>query len=684
MAYQKLYYFDFYRLRTTEKHTIEIWKNSTDVITAEEITGSSSPFVVELPELDHKFQVVRGTGCTLSIISDTDQRFFNSLYHVDYKELIIKHYIAGTLNWIGYLDSEMYSEKFDEVKNYVVSVNGNDGFALMDRFAFIGDDEIRFSGTKSKIEILKICFDKIALPWTLFKIFLSTTFTGYSNSATSSILHESYINCENFYDEDLKPMKIREVIESVLAPYGAYIFSVGDSIYITDINAMANNTSITFKSFDYSTLAFSSNVAVTIRKSTATIGRFGTGSNIEISGGKNRQEVVYSPYPITDIVETSFNSLDEFSSVPASYSVRDEYYYRRLGDNRYWIKQPLFTFFEQGYYDDPNNTNIYFLSPRSLTNSVVLSLNLDTYYNITGIKEKVVDGITIIDGLNLFISGQMLVQTKLNPFRTGVELQLLIKALGIRMRVSIGDYYFDFATKTWGTTVSDFYFYTYNSDDSIIADQFIQMGIDGAGLTIPIGNLSSEIVFNGKILVEFMSDTKSKSIHDANYITNKSGVMAYWLKDLSVKFIKYDGSEITNLDITYIGILNKLFANEAEQIKLTCGTDSQYSDRGKIMYKDGDTYKSVLEWTRNSQTFCIEKLLLASLSSNYQAGYLTLSSMKLKSAFNQLNVITDAFISGKNMMIKSLKQDFWNNTNECDLIEILPDSLTIVEDNTLT
>ncbi|MEN6295612.1 MAG: hypothetical protein ABFD61_05740, partial [Chloroherpetonaceae bacterium] len=96
MAYQKKYYFSFKDIRLTERtHLVELWQNTETVLTAEEIKGHMNPFSVEMPEIDHKFQVVRGRGCQINLLSETDMKFFTGLYHVNPTDFMVKHYIDG-------------------------------------------------------------------------------------------------------------------------------------------------------------------------------------------------------------------------------------------------------------------------------------------------------------------------------------------------------------------------------------------------------------------------------------------------------------------------------------------------------------------------------------------------------------------------------------------------------------
>lgn len=701
MAYQLKYYFQYYPLRATEPNILQLWQNTDEVLVAEEVKTMAQCFMVEMPELDHKFQVVRGRGCTINLLSDTDRKFFTGLYHVNPQEFRIEHYIGentGLPDFFGYLNAEMVTEEYDKETNYSFSITGNDGFALMDRFSFLQSDGSMYTGLKSKFELLQIIFSKIALPYDQYRISLATTFTGYSGNTDSTILHESYINCANFYDEDNKPMTLREVVESILAPYGAHIFAEEGHIYIRDIHTLASNNSITYKQFGLSLGNYVGQIAIPNVKSIAYIGYLGTGQQIELSGGVNRQVVEYSPYPVTEILEQTLINTTEFVTVPTNYSTKDGYWYKTLIDNNYWEIDPIKaialnpTTFEISYEENESDAQVYLRYPRYAgINGSVAYLKYPKYQCITGSHITQIDArdgvfrgryrLKFFDGVKFIITGQILVKTKDKVYDESVSSKN-INSINLSFRIKFGDRYLN-NSGLWVTDESNVLLTTYAADRSIISDHFIDLGAAGAGFHINIGNFNEEITLNGDLEIEIWSEYQTTTSTDINLVTNSIDVKEIWLSGLQIKLVNYDGTEIPDKDISYIGLLNKLYANEGEVIKLRCGTDMYFSDRGKILKKINGVYSDILTWTRNSQTFKIEELLLNSLSSNYRAGFITLYNMKLKNSYSFQNILTDTFLGTKKLMVKSINIDYWNHVAECALVEILPDELTIIKDATI-
>ena len=378
MAYQQKYYFNFVSL---DGHTnrVEIWQNTSATLTPVEIDSLALPFSIELPAIKDKFQPVRGSGCEINILSASNFQFFTGLYHVDKKEIIIKHYIDGSINWLGYLDSELIRERYDYLTNYPFQITGNDGFSLLDRIQFLqGASDTTpggiYTGVKSLFDIMTIIINRIGeLPFSEILISLSTTSPLFIIGSNETVLHKVYVDTANFIKEDGTAETMRKVLESILQPFGAFIFQDKGNIRIVDVNNMASGTSFSTQVYSWSwTLVgsyyvgswnFVNTITENPSKSISDIGYMGTGQEIEQSGGKNKQVVGYSPYPIKTWLPGSLNrssiNNSEFTFVDLSWSVRNQIYYKVLTGNSFWDSEQLELV---NYYNDP----IYHYSTEAL------------------------------------------------------------------------------------------------------------------------------------------------------------------------------------------------------------------------------------------------------------------------------------------------------------------------------
>ena len=687
MAFQKKYYYSFKSLETEDTNLIEIWQDTGDVLVAEEVTGGGSPFVVKMPDLGNKFQTVRGTGCIIQLLSETDQKFFDGLYHENQQEFKVYHYINGVLNWCGYLNSEMFTEPYDSNFNYIVEVSGNDGLNLMERLFFNESDASKYTGLKTEWELLQIVFGKINLPYNDIRISLSTTFTGYTGGATETILHKTYLESSNFYDEDEKPMNLRDVVESILKPYGAFMIQSNGSIYITDINTQAGGGSVTYKQYNTSTHAYIADVVETNELAVSSIGYFGTGQQIEISGGTNRQVVRYSPYPNKDITEELIVTPAEFGTVPPNYSQKDGYVYKTLSNHFYYDVYANSDFEESAEGENSDDKFVYYRHP--LDTSVltfITKFDQRPYVNIesTRLREgepgERLGSRRYLDGASILISGKVLVKTKDNPYDDNYSEADLdagadkVDYASIRTGLVIGDKYFNGTVFADGPTESTFYLPFTQGGGQSISNKWIDFSSK-----LDLTYHTEEILIEGALSLFFRADTKVR-ISGGDAQDNSAPLKEIWIRNLKLSVVNNDGSEISDQDLEYIGQLNKNIQKEGDEVEITSGTASVFADRGKKCYSDGTNFQTIKEWTRAAQTYKIEELLLGSLSSNFRQGYITLTNMSLKNSFAPINVITDTYTGTRKLMQKSFSRDYYNHVVSCELVEVSQDELIIVKE----
>ena len=752
MASQKKYYYSFKSLNE-DLHLVEIWQDSLSILTAEEIKGSENPFIVEMPKLSSKFQVIRGTGCEMNIFSNTSMKFFNGLYHVDKKEIIVKHYINGVINWYGYLNSELSLETYSELDSYNYQAIGNDGFALLDRIQFLADDGSILTGVKSLYNIIVLCLEKIGLPFGSININLSTTSPAFTIGSTSTILHENYIDCANFYQEDGTAETVRKVLESVLMPFGAFIVQMGGDIWITDVNTLAGAATTTnFNSYtrqlvtvgliSYYSWIYNTSRSVALPVTISSVGYTGTGSEIEISGGKNKQVVNYSPYPIKTWLPQSLTTYDEFDPFTGAWTwnTANKYWEKVLANNKYWDGSSIRAIRDwfDIVYTVANSAALTALTGSNAEQKNITYVTSDTgyHYRWNGIMYVITDTTIeygdkivfhiyipanattnvlrgawklkpevvmpkseyslgqIVTGALIEIKGQIQILHFVNISPSGNTFSLqtgILTHLFLTLRVKIGSKYFN--GETWIEDVTGQTFFhprisdvddkpigrawqtgSYQNFWSPILHTLGNKGVDGIYITM-------DQDLSGTLEIEWWSNVLQEGKSNWDLVTASPygvwGVSEVRLSNLSVNVTQKDGNVIPDANKEYIGYLDPKLKDEADKIDLICGTMTSIVDRGKMLYLD-TIYKCMKLWTRQGQDSCIETHLLNSLSSNYRAGYLTLSGMKLKNQFNLLNVFSDSYTASSKLMISSYKNNYRDNETDCDLIEIFTDELTII------
>lgn len=237
------YYYEFRGLDNVFNR-VEILTNSS--VTAKEVTGTGTPFVLTYSDAK-KLDPVQGAGATIGLVSHEVFEFV-SLHTDDMQGYMIKMYRAGKLYWVGWLDPELYEEQLSDYPPYPVEFTAAD-FNVLERLKYKDENDANYTDIVSMKEHLKRCLSALALPFEKIYIGCSTTAEGITLSDSETVLDKLYVMSANFYDEENEPMSCREVIESILQPFGLMMVQRDGNIYIYDYNTIEDGLSM--KCYNY-------------------------------------------------------------------------------------------------------------------------------------------------------------------------------------------------------------------------------------------------------------------------------------------------------------------------------------------------------------------------------------------------------------------------------------------------
>src|SRR5690554_3440813 len=207
---------------------LELLTNAVNV--AEELRVTNC--IVTYPEiylLDK--EPVSGTGIEISFLSPTKLYFLNKLYTTNPQEVQIKLFRNGSPAFLGWMDSEQYSDEWTDAVNYKVTITGNNGFALLDRIAYNGPAELA-----SLYGLVRAAVVATDLPYETITVATGTTMPG--EDALETCLNKIFAKPDNFIDEKGVVMSWRKVLESILTPLDLGIFAHGNTVYLRDTHTM--------------------------------------------------------------------------------------------------------------------------------------------------------------------------------------------------------------------------------------------------------------------------------------------------------------------------------------------------------------------------------------------------------------------------------------------------------------
>jgi len=681
MSLQKKYFYYFRDLNNLQ-YTAEIWEETAAVIVAAEIRGDAAPFTVTMPGLSDKFQPVRGSGCQINLVSETNMQFIG-LYTADMQQYQIRLYASGSLVWIGWLDSELYSEPFNDLTNYPVSFSGSDGFAILDRMNYINDDGSKITGISSQIDVLKFILEKMNLPFAGITISLSTTATGTTIGAEETLLHVTHIVNANYYNEDGDPETLRTVLESILQPYGAFITQVNGTLFITDVHTIAAGASVTANRYDSLSLDYYDSVTFNPNKGDVSdIGFTSETQTLDIVSGVNKQIVSFSPYNLIDIMDYS---ADEDFTVPGLIETYGTAPYRfnlwQHSTSKVWDKFDAGKFIKIQGVEDPDFVD-YFLQ---------ISKSFD-YLDVTT-KQFSFKG-----DLPLIIPADYKLRLRASAyFRRSTQLEdpafvpSVVSRGDLYLRLAIGGkkvvntggpvawidntdtsraFFLPFQkapspTSTGGATTY------YPIEDQWIASGFYSRKEQVYTLYDQLIPLDSGFT-NGVIALDLQGYVCE------NLLAAPTDVLDARIKDIQLTIVDSEGNDYKDIDLEYVGYMNAQYKESGSDIRVLQGTntDNFPTCRGGLLKYSGTDYSFLQTWTRAGVTDIIENLLLRSYVGNYQGKtkQITCSINRLPNTVGYLTYAN--YLTGK-FMLTSFTHDFENASTELTMQEIFTDALTI-------
>ena len=203
------------------------------------VKGSVS---LNLGSIDDLTQVIRGSGITLNLEASTTQTL-SGLYteEENYWRVIYKQH--DNVVFDGFLSNDGIYQDFvnDE---WVVSIDCTDGLSSLEDLSYVDDDGVVFTGNQKLITIISNCLKRTGLNRFIFTN-VDIYYTGLSTSL--DVLDNVYYNADRFVKDDGNTiMSCKEVLEDVLAPFGANITQYKGNWYVYKLNQLFSDDTPTF------------------------------------------------------------------------------------------------------------------------------------------------------------------------------------------------------------------------------------------------------------------------------------------------------------------------------------------------------------------------------------------------------------------------------------------------------
>lgn len=680
-----------------------------DVVNRFEILQSSSTipgileaapdaFALEYLEVK-KLEPVQGSQATLRLISERNFQYLD-LHTDDMQKYLIKFYRSDQLYWIGYLDSELYNENLTDYAPYAVEFSGAD-FNILERLKFRDENEKAYTGIAPFITQLKRCFSKLGLPFQKLCIGCSTVPEGISMAVSETALHVLYIQSANFYDEDGEPMSCREVVESILEPFGLMMVQRDASVYIYDLNIIKSGG--VMKCYNFETLSYIGDTAVNVQLGDiGEIGTMSTEASLGFEEMVNNVTITSSLYVDKENVDVN---LEEDGLSEQIYVVRppsNSFFFNKseqienlnggyfaVYNNRYIApyteKEQIIGCYAE-YQPSPssviplfrtrNKRYITKVEPKTTSES-----NVDYPYLInlkTSVYASTSNQPLIIDGpereksevlkvyCNLYVEndkGEISAyydNTSKSPKWISVSNNVLIQ--GKCILFFCNEKVNGSMLNNWITNSSYVYVPERVSDVMLVTGHakgvFINPDISGSLVfeitnKSEIGNLISENILNANALSMLLFDK------------------------ICIDVITHNGESPSTDDYEFKSYINKNVVSDYKDVTLKCisaNEDKLPVGKANILKKADNQYELQLSYTRAGQTNILERLLMCTIHSNFTTKNKAIS-VDIKMTENPvLRYVTyDNVLQSDGMYITGATLDFHNAKTTIKAVEFSAD-----------
>lgn len=649
-----------------------------------ELTAGATPFTIDIDSEEFLYTPTRFSTAKLQVVGSD---YLQSLFSTAYKEFRVTLKKNGVITWCGFIKPELYTQDYT-AKTFTLEIECISAMSVLE---FI-DYSIEGESKKfvSLWNLLQRCistadgqYDSVFIP----HVYASSK-AAYSTG--ENVLVNMTLSEQDFFDEDDKPMKLKEVLEEVCKFLNWTCTDWKGELYFVDVD----HSGIYYK---YDTQLKDNVETQATELLVQDIGFAGAGHSLDILPGYNKATVKCSNYPVGQIFP------DEDLDGLKLYASQDKQSGDKVTAKRFYYPNVyrLFHYSPQGTALSDEQFEAYKNNPDSLMGSII----------IKRCEYKIVNGEPDISNYNW----ENLIQVRRGTQKTGsnytwlsrvpiltFESQLPVAAyldgavaISCSVQVTEND---DLSTddkKRNGYvralcefSIGDYYYngseFVNNSTIERFEIKFPLTDITGGGfgvientkkLSQPYDDLTGYIIElpKGKPLTgEVKFCMYPLQPQPGNYTQFFAGV-GYYIKDLKMEYKRRNDLDdlSDNSDRTYENVLNENYINELDEIEFKI---SSYNNDGvcysKVMlgddYLQDNLYNCILD-----DTIRPEEMMITRCINHYSATRIKLTQeIKERADLTPITRLSDTFLVSKKFICTGGSIDCKMNRFECIMIEV--------------
>lgn len=655
-----------------------------------ELTGGASPFVVDIADDEFAYTPLRFSTATINVVGgDYLQELFSTAYQ-QYRVTLKKN---GNITWCGFVKPELYTQDYSS-EIFTLEL---ECISAMSTLEFIDYTQSEESGRKfvSLWDLIKKCIDSSSSQYNAV-YFPQVYGKDASDVVGGNILKEMTVSEQNFFDEDNKPMKLKEVLEEICKFLHWTCADWCGSLYFVDIDHKGNYSRYPS---DLSQKSGEESISV---KSVQDIGFAGSEHSLDVLPGYNKVTVKCSNYPVGKALPeekySNKNVYDSYKTINDDYT--EETYAKGVILSSWQLK---------AYGQELGGGGIYKLNDDQIKRSGArinynMTLGATAYkigtvaaekympkngtitYKIKGenyawnnvIRCRMTDGIedkpllVIKGGAASYSEGAIGINAGILFTTVNGSHSVNASEVGLWFRLRIGEYFW--AGTTWVHAPKGSAHHN-NIRFRILTGKSNEI-VEKTGLRsnktadMPYEGLTGYIVTlpDRKVLVGDMELT----LFSSKLQTGETPIHIVNIYNLRLSYQKKDNAsdEDNNSDRIYENVINESYINELDEIETKI---SSYNNDGacysKVILNDGyltDNLYSSIE----RDTIRPEELLIRRIIHRYSAPQIKLTQViKATSGLTPISVLSDRFMTNKKFINAGGTIDFKMNRFNCIMIE---------------
>lgn len=652
--------------------------------TPTELTAGATPFTVDIEGEEFLYTPTRFSTAKLQVVGND---YLQTLFSTEYRQYRVTFKKAGVITWCGFIKPELYTQDYAS-ETFVLEIECISAMSVLEFIDYTIEGKSK--AFVSIWRLLQRCISTASGQYN--SVFIPHVYASSQEaySTEENVLASMTLSEQDFFDEDDKPMKLKEVLEEVCKFLNWTCTDWKGDLYFVDVD----HTGIHHQ-YD---IGLKNKVNAQVNElSVQDIGFAGSNHSLDVLPGYNKASVKCSNYPVAQIFpDEDFDRLKLYAS-------QDKQSGDKVTAKRFYYPDVyrLFHYSPQGADLSDEQFETYKNNPDSLMGGMI----------IKRCEYKIVNGEPEISNYNW----ENLIQVRRGTQKSGSNYTWLSRvpiltfksqlpvaayldgavAISCSVQVtenddlstddkkrngyvralcefSIGDYYYNGSEFVNNSTIERFEIKFPLAD--IMGGSFASVentkklsqpydGLTGYVIELPKGKpLTGEVRFCMYPLQP----------QPGNYTQFFAGV-GYYIKDLKMEYKRRDDlDDLTdNSDRIYENILNETYINKLDEIEFKI---SSYNNDGvcysKVMlgndYLRDNLYNSILD-----NTIRPEEMMITRCINHYSATRIKLTQeIKERADLSPITRLSDTFLVGKKFINAGGSIDYKMNKFECIMIEV--------------